>query len=86
VLGLWFKVRDKHFKQGDLKLKCTATIATIYWKSNEESVQGVRPQSALVSESRSSRNSGTVQYMQNIEIHNYIGYGFMQSLMSLSIG
>jgi hypothetical protein len=24
--------------------------------------------------------------MQNIEIHNYIGYGFMQSLMSLSIG
>ena len=61
VLGLWFKVRDKHFKQGDLKLKCTATIATIYWKSNEESVQGVRPQSALVSESRSSRNSGKVE-------------------------
>ena len=59
TLGLWFKVREKHFKQGDLKLKCTATIATIYWKSNEESVQGVRPQSALVSESRSSRNSGS---------------------------
>ena len=62
TLGLRFKVRDKHFKNGDLKLKCTAVIATIYWKSNEESVQGVRPQSALVSESRSSRNSG-------IEIH-----------------
>ena len=58
VLGLRFKVREKHFKHGDLKLKCTAVIATIYWKSNEESVQGVRPQSALVSESRSSRNSG----------------------------
>ena len=58
TLGLRFKVRDKHFKHGDLKLKCTAAIATIYWKSNEESVQGVRPQSALVSESRSSRNSG----------------------------
>ena len=58
TLGLRFKVRDKHFKNGDLKLKCTAVIATIYWKSNEESVQGVRPQSALVSESRSSRNSG----------------------------
>ena len=58
TLGLRFKVRDKHFKHGDLKLKCTAVIATIYWKSNEESVQGVRPQSALVSESRSSRNSG----------------------------
>jgi hypothetical protein len=51
-------VREKHFRGGDLKLKCTATIATIYWKSNEESVQGVgRPQSALVSESRSSRNT-----------------------------
>lgn len=59
TLGLRFKVREKHFKGGDLKLKCTATIATIYWKSNEESVQGVRPQSALVSESRSSRNSAT---------------------------
>merc|ERR1712223_60479 len=58
-IGLRFKVRDKHFKNGDLKLKCTAVIATIYWKSNEESVQGVRPQSALVSESRSSRNSAT---------------------------
>ena len=58
TIGLRFKVRDKHFKNGDLKLKCTAVIATIYWKSNEESVQGVRPQSALVSESRSSRNSG----------------------------
>jgi len=46
--------------QGDLKLKCTATIASIYWKSNEESVQGVRPQSALVSESRSSRNPGKI--------------------------
>lgn len=59
TLGLRFKVKDKHFRNsGDLKLKCTATIATIYWKSNEESVQGVRTQSALVSESRSSRNSG----------------------------
>jgi hypothetical protein len=51
-LGLRFKVREKHFTAGDMKLKCTATIATIYWKSNEESVQGVRPRSALVSESR----------------------------------
>ena len=59
TLGLRFKVKEKHFRSsGDLKLKCTATIATIYWKSNEESVQGVQSQSALVSESRSSRNSG----------------------------
>lgn len=66
TLGLRFKVREKHFRgSGDLKLKCTATIATIYWKSNEESVQGVRAQSALVSESRSSRNSGNNLFQMN---------------------
>ena len=27
-------------KSGDLKIKCTATIDPIYWKSNEESIQG----------------------------------------------
>eukprot|EP00095_Tigriopus_kingsejongensis_P008172 maker-scaffold1032_size68796-snap-gene-0.13 protein:Tk08172 transcript:maker-scaffold1032_size68796-snap-gene-0.13-mRNA-1 annotation:"cell adhesion molecule 3 precursor" len=40
-LGLAFKVDRKHFLEGDLKLKCTATISTVYWKSNEESVQGL---------------------------------------------
>ncbi|XP_072938570.1 uncharacterized protein [Epargyreus clarus] len=41
-LGLDFKVKPKHFRKGDLKLKCLATIATVYWRSNEESVQGER--------------------------------------------
>lgn len=39
-LLLHFQVDHKHFTRGDLKLKCTATISTVYWKSNEESVQG----------------------------------------------
>ena len=58
-------MRHKHFRDGDLKLKCTATISTVYWKSNEESVQGVgqRPHSALVSESRSSRDSDSGDLM-----------------------
>ena len=64
-------MKDKHFRNsGDLKLKCTATIATIYWKSNEESVQGVRAQSALVSESRSSRNSGKQFLKYHISRHS----------------
>ncbi|XP_045447714.1 uncharacterized protein LOC123656037 [Melitaea cinxia] len=42
TLSLDFKVKPKHFKKGDLKLKCLATIATVYWRSNEESVQGER--------------------------------------------
>jgi len=35
-----------------MKLKCLATIATVYWKSNEESVEGDKPQKAPVLESR----------------------------------
>jgi len=34
------QVMHYHFVNGDMKLKCTATISTVYWKSNEESVQG----------------------------------------------
>ncbi|CAO1348675.1 unnamed protein product [Diamesa tonsa] len=52
TLGLRFKVKQKHFHLGDMKLKCLATIDSIYWKSNEESVEGDRPQRAPVLESR----------------------------------
>lgn len=52
ILGLEFAVRPKHFKKGDMKLKCLATIATLYFRSNEESVEGERPQRASVLESR----------------------------------
>ncbi|XP_055710116.1 uncharacterized protein LOC129805900 isoform X2 [Phlebotomus papatasi] len=52
TLGLEFRVRAKHFKKGDMKLKCLATIATVYWRSNEESVEGDKPQKAPVLESR----------------------------------
>lgn len=40
ILGLEFRVKLRHFKRGDMKLKCVATIAHVYWKSNEESVEG----------------------------------------------
>lgn len=44
-LDLRFRLTEKHFRRAaDLKLKCTATIATIYWRSNEEAVQIVRKQ------------------------------------------
>ena len=52
VLGLEFRVKPKNFLQGDMKLKCLATIATVYWRSNEESVEGDKPQRAPVLESR----------------------------------
>ncbi|XP_034195108.1 uncharacterized protein LOC117611268 [Osmia lignaria lignaria] len=40
VLGLEFRVTKQHFKRGNMKLKCLATIATVYLQSNEESVKG----------------------------------------------
>ncbi|XP_021963894.1 cell adhesion molecule 2 isoform X2 [Folsomia candida] len=58
ILGLEFKVRHKHFKKGDLKMKCLATIANLYWRSNEESVEGDRPQKAPVLESRETFSPG----------------------------
>ncbi|XP_024086439.1 uncharacterized protein LOC106667725 [Cimex lectularius] len=44
TLDLMFPVERRHFRRGDLKLKCLASIATVYWHSNEESVEGDRPQ------------------------------------------
>ncbi|XP_015607941.1 uncharacterized protein LOC107273862 [Cephus cinctus] len=58
VLGLEFRLRAKHFKRGDMKIKCLATIATIYWKSNELSIEGDRPLKAPVMESRETRAQG----------------------------
>ncbi|XP_045768512.1 uncharacterized protein LOC123869571 [Maniola jurtina] len=67
TLGLDFKVKSKHFRKGDLKLKCLATIATVYWRSNEESVQGeklkgyARSRELLEGTSRADRVQATGQ-------------------------
>jgi len=58
MLGLEFRLRSKHFKKGDLKIKCLATIATIYLKSNELSIEGERPLKMPVMESRETRAQG----------------------------
>ncbi|XP_023176929.2 uncharacterized protein LOC111603529 [Drosophila hydei] len=51
-LGLEFRVRGFHFKNGDMKLKCVAKISSLYWQSNEESVESDRQQRAPALESR----------------------------------
>ncbi|XP_069987558.1 uncharacterized protein [Penaeus vannamei] len=48
TLGLNFKLTKGHFKQGELKLKCTATIATLYHKVEEHSQ--VNPTGTVVRE------------------------------------
>ncbi|ALC39735.1 beat-IIIc, partial [Drosophila busckii] len=57
VLGLKFRVEQQHFRNGDMKLKCVASLSTFYWRSNEESVEGDRPQKAPVLESRESESA-----------------------------
>jgi hypothetical protein len=48
TLGLRLKVEKNLFtKSGDIKIKCTATIDPIYWKSNEESIQGFQERSYI---------------------------------------
>ncbi|XP_055588713.1 uncharacterized protein LOC129741037 [Uranotaenia lowii] len=56
ILGLQFRVRMKHFRHGDMKLKCVATIAHVYWKSNEESVEGDKPIKPPALESKETLN------------------------------
>lgn len=52
TLTLEFAVKQKHFNHGDMKLKCLATIARVYLRSNEESVEGEKQPKASVLESR----------------------------------
>ena len=48
VYYIRLKVEKNLFtKSGDLKIKCTATIDPIYWKSNEESIQGFQERSYI---------------------------------------
>ncbi|XP_067614710.1 uncharacterized protein [Eurosta solidaginis] len=51
-LGLEFRVRKRYFKHGDMKLKCVAKISSVYWQSNEESVENEKHQKIPVLESR----------------------------------
>merc|ERR1719427_991894 len=58
VLGLRRQVKDKMFGEtGDIKIKCTATIDTIYWRSNEESIQGIQEKSFMNTASSGFWNS-----------------------------
>jgi hypothetical protein len=63
-----FKVKSRHFRKGDMKLKCLAMIASVYWRSNEESVEGEKPREAVMesrgtappSKSRAERVEGQI--------------------------
>uniref|UniRef100_A0A1I8M636 Ig-like domain-containing protein n=1 Tax=Musca domestica TaxID=7370 RepID=A0A1I8M636_MUSDO len=52
TLGLEFKVRAYHFRNGDMKLKCVAKISSLYFQSREASVVSDHPHKAPALESR----------------------------------
>ncbi|XP_042885680.1 cell adhesion molecule 1-like [Penaeus japonicus] len=64
-LGLRFIVGPRHFPQGELRLKCTATIAAVYWQSSEESVEGQLPQTGPALESKGVYTGGSVKFLPN---------------------
>lgn len=50
TLGLKFEAGSQHFRlqhrnrhERDMKLKCVATLGTVYWKSKEQSALAHRP-------------------------------------------
>lgn len=61
TLGLQFRVEPRHFRRGDMKMKCLATIATVYWNSNEESVEGEKPIRPPVLEVKDTSRADRVQ-------------------------
>ncbi|XP_058057104.1 uncharacterized protein LOC131208386 [Anopheles bellator] len=89
VLGLEFRVKAKHFKRGDMKLKCLATISTVYWKSNEESVEGEKIQKAPMLESRRAVSTDTradrVQAASNDALANKYSSGLNFALRVLGL-
>ena len=40
TLGLRFEARSRQLRHGDLKLRCTATIASVYFKESSIRVKG----------------------------------------------
>uniref|UniRef100_T1JAP1 Ig-like domain-containing protein n=1 Tax=Strigamia maritima TaxID=126957 RepID=T1JAP1_STRMM len=52
ILGLDFKVEERHFSEGELTLKCTASINYIYQESNEQAIMADHLQASLLESQR----------------------------------
>ncbi|XP_013142434.1 PREDICTED: uncharacterized protein LOC106106402 [Papilio polytes] len=52
-LALSFQINEQHFINGGIKVKCLATLAAIYWKSNEESARELNSVPQVMVEAKS---------------------------------
>ncbi|XP_075153242.1 beaten path IIIa [Haematobia irritans] len=81
TLGLEFKVRAYHFKNGDMKLKCVAKISSLYFQSREARVISDHPDKAPALESRETvaaksrahgaSSGGSIHHMKGMPV-NYL--------------
>ncbi|XP_069164046.1 cell adhesion molecule 3-like [Procambarus clarkii] len=63
-LGLQFKVSRDHFRNGEMNLRCSAKISSLYYKTQQHSVDGQLTYSVPVMESRDiSAFSGSRSYV-----------------------
>jgi hypothetical protein len=72
TLGLRFSVTRDHFPAGTeglaMKLKCTATIASIYWKSNEKSAEGLKQKRGASSSTATDNAEGAGDAGHDIDV------------------
>ena len=54
-IGLQFLVTEDHFANGKLKIRCSASIYTIYWQSSEVSAEEDRPKVHLAPAATATR-------------------------------
>ena len=67
TLGLKFTVLPEHFtERGKLKIKCTATIASIYWKSNVRSAEGIKQKRASPTNFEEARGKQSMRHFSDI--------------------
>uniref|UniRef100_A0AAR5NZ10 Ig-like domain-containing protein n=1 Tax=Dendroctonus ponderosae TaxID=77166 RepID=A0AAR5NZ10_DENPD len=82
---LQFVVRQKHFVRGNMKLKCAASIATIYVRVNEKSFGGERPQKGLVLESRGTAQAPNGSRADRVHTSGSTGCASIVSLLITKI-
>ncbi|KAJ8873923.1 hypothetical protein PR048_024760 [Dryococelus australis] len=58
ILGLEFTVKPKHFRKGNMKLKCLSTISSIYFRSNETTLERLDKVNTEQSQTESSTKLG----------------------------
>ncbi|XP_069957593.1 uncharacterized protein [Cherax quadricarinatus] len=72
-LGLQFMVSREHFRNGEMKLRCSAKISSLYYKTQQHSVDGQLTYSVPVMESRDiSAFSGGRSYSSGEQVQQVV--------------